>query len=132
MARKVHIQYPGALSHVMNRGDRREVIFGDDEDRKRLLETLEKGSVNEIDSAEKPHFPTQNSTLPSQIDSWPASGAPESHFRAALGIPVSNVEHAEIRPGRGFFNGIEIVICPSRCWSAKPGLFQRGQPCQPL
>jgi putative transposase len=40
MARKVRIQYPGAIYHVMNRGDRREAIFEDDEDRERLLETL--------------------------------------------------------------------------------------------
>ncbi len=37
---EVRIQYPGAIYHVMNRGDRREAIFEDDEDRKRLLETL--------------------------------------------------------------------------------------------
>jgi len=40
MARKLRIQYPGAMYHVMNRGDRREAIFADDEDRQRLLETL--------------------------------------------------------------------------------------------
>ena len=40
MARKLRIQYPGAIYHVMNRGDRREAIFGDDEDRERLLQTL--------------------------------------------------------------------------------------------
>ncbi len=40
MARKVRIQYPGAIYHVMNRGDRREAIFADDEDRERLLQTL--------------------------------------------------------------------------------------------
>jgi Transposase IS200 like len=40
MARKLRIQYPGALYHVMNRGDRREAIFADDEDRERLLQTL--------------------------------------------------------------------------------------------
>ncbi len=40
MARKLRIQYPGAIYHVMNRGDRREPIFADDEDRQRLLETL--------------------------------------------------------------------------------------------
>jgi putative transposase len=40
MARKLRIQYPGAIYHVMNRGDRREAIFGDDEDRQRLLQTL--------------------------------------------------------------------------------------------
>jgi putative transposase len=40
MARKLRIQYPGAIYHVMNRGDRRESIFADDRDRKRFLETL--------------------------------------------------------------------------------------------
>ena len=40
MARKVRIQYPGAIYHVMNRGDRREAIVADDPDRRRLLETL--------------------------------------------------------------------------------------------
>ena len=40
MARKLRIQYPGAIYHVMNRGDRREAIFEDDEDRQRLLQTL--------------------------------------------------------------------------------------------
>ena len=40
MARKLRVQYPGAIYHVMNRGDRREDIFGDDADRQRFLETL--------------------------------------------------------------------------------------------
>jgi REP element-mobilizing transposase RayT len=40
MARKLRIQYPGAIYHVMNRGDRREDIYSDDKDRKRFLETL--------------------------------------------------------------------------------------------
>jgi hypothetical protein len=30
MPRKLRIQYPGAMYHVMNRGDQREAIFGDD------------------------------------------------------------------------------------------------------
>jgi hypothetical protein len=33
MARKLRIQYPGAIYHVVNGGDRREAIFeGGDED----------------------------------------------------------------------------------------------------
>jgi REP element-mobilizing transposase RayT len=40
VARKLRIQYPGAIYHVMNRGDRREAIFADDADRQRFLETL--------------------------------------------------------------------------------------------
>jgi putative transposase len=40
MARKLRVQYPGAIYHVLNRGDRREPIFRDDEDRQRFLATL--------------------------------------------------------------------------------------------
>src|SRR3989475_12435201 len=40
VARKLRVQYPGAIYHLMNRGDRREPIFKDDADRARFLETL--------------------------------------------------------------------------------------------
>lgn len=40
MARKLRIEYPGAIYHVMNRGDRQEPIFKDDSDRRRFLDTL--------------------------------------------------------------------------------------------
>jgi putative transposase len=40
MARKLRIQYAGAIYHVMNRGDRGDAIFQDDTDRERFLETL--------------------------------------------------------------------------------------------
>ena len=38
--RKLRVEYPGAIYHVMNRGDRREPIFKDDVDHRRFLETL--------------------------------------------------------------------------------------------
>jgi len=37
MARKLRVQYPGAVYHIMNRGDRREDIFEDDADRVRSV-----------------------------------------------------------------------------------------------
>jgi REP element-mobilizing transposase RayT len=40
MPRQLRIEYPGAIYHVMNRGDRREPIFKDDLDRERFLATL--------------------------------------------------------------------------------------------
>ena len=40
MPRKLRLEYPGAIYHVMNRGDRQEDIFKDDRDRKSFLETL--------------------------------------------------------------------------------------------
>ena len=41
MPRQVRIQYPGAVYHVTARGDRREAIFRDDEDRRMFLQVLE-------------------------------------------------------------------------------------------
>ena len=40
MARKLRIQYEGAIYHVMNCGDHREDIFLNDADRELFLETL--------------------------------------------------------------------------------------------
>jgi putative transposase len=37
MARALRIEFPGAVYHVTSRGDRREAIFVDDDDRRRLL-----------------------------------------------------------------------------------------------
>jgi putative transposase len=41
MARKSRVEYEGAMDHLMNRGDRREAVFLDDEDRHLFLRTLE-------------------------------------------------------------------------------------------
>ena len=40
MPRELRIEYPGAIYHVLNRGDQREDIFLDDEDRQKFLTTL--------------------------------------------------------------------------------------------
>src|SRR5713101_4422324 len=40
MPRKLRIQYPGAMYHVMSRGDRREKIFLDDIDRQDFIKVL--------------------------------------------------------------------------------------------
>jgi putative transposase len=40
MPRKLRLEYPGAIYHLMNRGDRREDIFADDDDRKTFVATL--------------------------------------------------------------------------------------------
>ena len=45
MARKLRIEYPGAIYHVMNRGDRREAIFRDDVDHQLFLSTLDETCV---------------------------------------------------------------------------------------
>ena len=40
MPRKLRVEYPGAIYHVMSRGDRREDIFFDDVDRHDFIKTL--------------------------------------------------------------------------------------------
>ncbi len=43
MARPLRIEYPGAVYHLTSRGDRREAIFVDDEDRRLFLDVLAQG-----------------------------------------------------------------------------------------
>src|SRR6266496_3936761 len=45
MARKLRVEYSGAIYHVMNRGDRCEPIFKDNEDRRSFLQTLGQACV---------------------------------------------------------------------------------------
>lgn len=45
MARKLRVEYAGAIYHLMNRGDRKEPIFRDDGDREQFLETLGEACV---------------------------------------------------------------------------------------
>ena len=40
MARKLRVEYACSIYHVMIRADRRELIFMDDADRQRFVETL--------------------------------------------------------------------------------------------
>ena len=40
MARSIRIEFPGAFYHVMARGNRRETIFQDEEDRRFFISTL--------------------------------------------------------------------------------------------
>ena len=40
MSRPIRIEFPNALYHVTSRGDRREAIFEDDDDRLLFLQTL--------------------------------------------------------------------------------------------
>src|SRR2546426_12823276 len=44
MARKLRVEYAGAIYHVMNRGDRHEPIFRDDLDRHRFIATLDEAA----------------------------------------------------------------------------------------
>jgi hypothetical protein len=40
MARSIRVEYPGAFYHVMARGNRREAIFFDDDDRRFFLKAV--------------------------------------------------------------------------------------------
>ena len=45
MPRPLRVEFPGAIYHLMSRGDRREPIFLDDTDRRRFLDTLGEACV---------------------------------------------------------------------------------------
>src|ERR1035437_2896452 len=68
MSRKLRIEYPGAMYHVMNRGDQREDIFRDDEDRQKFLFTLGEACAKTEWQVHayclmRNHFPRQETTL---------------------------------------------------------------------
>ena len=46
MPRKLRVQYPGAMYHVMSRGERRQRIFLDDVDRQDSIKTLAQACQN--------------------------------------------------------------------------------------
>ena len=46
MARKTRVEFMRAIYHVMDRGDRREAIFGDSAPRERFLLTAREGNRN--------------------------------------------------------------------------------------
>ena len=48
MPRKLRLEYPGAIYHVMSRGNRREDIFLDDVDRQDFLKTLAEAEAERI------------------------------------------------------------------------------------
>ena len=48
MPRDLRIEYPGAICHVLNRGDQRDDIYLDDEDRQKFLATLRGAAAKPI------------------------------------------------------------------------------------
>ena len=54
MLRQLRLEYPGAVYHVVNRGDRREEIFRDDPDRECFLSTLHRGLWQDRMSGPRP------------------------------------------------------------------------------
>src|SRR5438132_5900236 len=70
MARKSQVEYPGAIYHLMNRGDRREPSFRDDEDRERFLATLGEGEG----LLNAPSPPRHANTMPAAISRIDSAG----------------------------------------------------------
>ncbi|HEV2331273.1 MAG TPA: transposase [Verrucomicrobiae bacterium] len=106
MARKLRVEYPGAIYHVMNRGDRREPIFKDDQDRVCVLTTLG-------ETCEKTRWPVHARCLM------------PNHFHLA-GMPRKG------RPEEGETAG-SIAVRDERddqmdCGAAKDGDFNARQP----
>ena len=72
MARKLRVQFPGALYHLMSRGNRKGKIFFDDEDRERFVTTLG-------DACAKTHW---------KVHAWCLLG---NHFHLVVETPEPNL-----------------------------------------
>ena len=78
MARKLRVQYPGAVYHVMSRGNRRERIFVDDQDRRKFLQTLSAIGTKEEAIAGVERYREAGATSPC------IGGVPGTDFDATL------------------------------------------------
>ena len=74
MARKLRVEYPGAIYHLMNRRDRWGPIFIGDADRQLFLETLGEVCVK----------------TGWQIHAWCLMG---NHFHLVLETPLARIFH---------------------------------------
>ena len=80
MARKLRVQYPGAIYHVMNRGDHWETVFRDGGDPELFLATLAEAcgktdwQVHSFCLMAKP-FHLIASFLNDRFDSWPSQSS---------------------------------------------------------
>jgi REP element-mobilizing transposase RayT len=72
MPRKLRVEFPGAIYHVMSRGDRREDIFQDDVDRQDFLKTL-------VETSQKTDF---------QVHAYCLMG---NHFHLVVETPEANL-----------------------------------------
>src|SRR6516165_3219666 len=61
MPRKLRIEYPGAMYHVMSRGDRREDIYLDDVDRHDFLKSLAEACPKTSNGCADFHFAQRSS-----------------------------------------------------------------------
>ena len=77
MPRKMRVEYPGAIYHVMSRGDRREDIYLDDVDRHDFLKTL-------AEACQKTDWQVQGSCLMRTHVHWVVE-TPLAHLVAGMG-----------------------------------------------
>src|SRR6202790_5579741 len=94
MARKLRIQYEGAIYHVMNRGHHRENIFRDDQDRERFLKTLG-------EACQKTDW---------QVHAWCLMS---NHFHLVTEIPRGNLVDVE---NRGHISTFDILGLDFSFW----------------
>ena len=80
MARRLRIQYPDAIYHVMARGNGRQDIVADDADRERLVACLER-AVRRSGGKFGVLQPIMPLDLPVKVRPWELTVYPRSHIR---------------------------------------------------
>jgi hypothetical protein len=80
MARQLRLEYPGAIYHILNRGDRREAIFRDDVDHQLFLGTLD-AALSAASGAEVGILTSRNDALLGAEDPRAIAGPAGSPLR---------------------------------------------------
>ena len=103
MARKLRVEYPGAIYHLRKRGERGESIFKDDEDRQRFLGTLGEACVKtgwqvHAYCLMSNHFhlviETKNVSVPAIVEFWLRTRRVLRRYRS---FPRSDAAHQTAR-----------------------------------
>ena len=92
-----------------------------------------KGQTVDLILPNNPHFPTKTWPFLSKWLPLHLQCAPEGYLCSASGLPVKDVEHAEIPPGRGLFSTIRFVaVAPSLALTHEPKRTQIWFRCYEL
>ena len=118
MPRKMRVEYPGVIHHVLSRGDRREDIFLDDVDRQDYLKTL-------AEACQKTGFEVQAYCLMRNPFHWVAE-TPNANLVAGLAWPACK---------RPWQVGAGCAVAPGNhpatqmaCGASATGRVQKRQP----
>jgi probable HAF family extracellular repeat protein len=124
MPRAMRVEYPGAIYHVMDRGDRREDIFVNDVDRQDLLKTLAEACLA---TAIRPSLHGQGAPSRARHSTF---CVPQRSSRPASGLQIG--ENCSLTPPPSLWQGRAMLGETKNQFSLTRGGNGRGKKSKPI